>query len=177
MQTSLRTPWASVLLLFLGGFSSMIFLGMGILMGMAGLLELFSGSRVTAESTLTLSAGSIFLGIALFPGIYYSLMHVMNKPARQLPLYRIPSWVIIAVWIVCATLTALQDAVNSMPLVSILLNLITLVLPIWILIRIALRGLESGSPELRWGTFTIGMTVVPLLIGIAEVMVILAAGI
>jgi hypothetical protein len=150
---------------------------MGILMGMAGLLELFSGSRVTAESTLTLSAGSIFLGIALFPGIYYSLMHVMNKPARQLPLYRIPSWVIIAVWIVCATLTALQDAVNSMPLVSILLNLITLVLPIWILIRIALRGLESGSPELRWGTFTIGMTVVPLLIGIAEVMVILAAGI
>jgi hypothetical protein len=64
-----------------------------------------------------------------------------------------------------------------MPLVSIPLNLVTLVLPIWILIRIALRGLAPESPELRWGTFTVGMTLVPLLIGFAEAMVILAAGI
>ena len=177
MQTPVRTPWPSVLLLFLSGFSSMIFLGVGILMGIAGIIELLSGSPETAESTLTLSAGSIFLGLALIPGIYYSLMAVMNKPAKQLPFYRIPTWLIIVIWFVSALLTVLVETVESMPLVSIPLNLVTLVLPVWILIRIALRGLDSGSPELRWGTFTVGMTLVPLLIGFAEVMFILAAGI
>lgn len=177
MQTPIRTPWPSVLLLFLSGFSSMVFLGVGILMGIAGIIELISGSLETAESTLTLSAGSIFLGLALFPGIYYSLMHVMNKPAIQLPFNRIPTWLIASIWLVSALLTALVETAESIPLVSIPLNLITLVLPIWILIRIALRGLNSGSPVLRWGTFTIGLTVVPLLIGFAEAMIILAAGI
>ena len=111
MQTPVRTPWPSVLLLFLSGFSSMLFLGIGILMGIAGIIELISGSPETAESTLTLSAGSIFLGLALFPGIYYSLMHVMNKPAIQLPFYRIPTWLIISIWLVSALLTALVETI------------------------------------------------------------------
>jgi hypothetical protein len=149
---------------------------MGILMVIAGIIELISGSPETAESTLTLSAGSIFLGLALFPGIYYSLMHVMNKPAVQLPFHKIPTWLIASIWLVSASLTALAGSVKSIPLRSIPLNFVTLVLPIWILIRIALRGLYSGSDELRWGTFTIGMTVVPLLIGFAEVMIIMVAG-
>jgi hypothetical protein len=155
----------------------MIFLGIGILMGFAGIIEIISGSVETAESTLTLSAGSILLGLALFPGIYYSLMQILNKPAIQLPFNRIPTWLIIVIWLVSALLTALVETIVSTPFVSIPLNLITLVLPVWILIRIALRGLDSGSPELRWGTFTIGLTVVPLLIGFAETMIIFTAGI
>jgi hypothetical protein len=155
----------------------MIFLGVGILMGIAGIIELFSGTPETAESTLTLSAGSIFLGLVLIPAIYYSFMHVMNKPALPLPFHRIPTWLIVSIWLVSALLTALVETIESVPLVSIPLNLVTLILPVWILIRIALRGLDSGSPELHWGTFTLGMTVVPLLIGFAEVMIILVAGI
>jgi hypothetical protein len=104
-------------------------------------------------------------------------MHVLNKPAIQLPFNRIPTWLIIVIWLVSALLTALVETIVSTPFVSIPLNLITLVLPVWILIRIALRGLDSGSPELRWGTFTIGLTVVPLLIGFAETMIIFTAGI
>lgn len=146
-------------------------------MGIAGIFELASGSPDTAESTLTLSAGSIFLGLALFPGIYYSLMNVVNKPAIHLPFHRVPTWLIVSIWLVSALLTVLLETVESFPLVSISLNLVTLVLPIWILIRIALRGLVPESPELRWGTFTIGMTIVPFLIGFAEAMFILAAGI
>jgi hypothetical protein len=177
MQTTYKTPWPSVLLLILSGFFSTTFIGIGLLMGIAGLLEIFSGNAETAESSLTLSAGSVFLGLALIPSGYFSFMHILNKQAKPLPLHRIPTWSIVTVWIVSASLTALLDNVATIPLVSIPLNLVTLVLPIWILIRIALRGLDSGSPELRWGTFTVGMTVVPLLIGFAEVMVILAAGI
>jgi hypothetical protein len=154
----------------------MVFLSIGLLMGLAGILELISGSIETAESTLTLSAGSIVLGIALLPGLYYSFMHVMEKTPLQLPFYKIPTWVIISVWIISAVLTAILDNVESIRLVSVPLNLVTLILPIWILIRIALRGMESSPPEIRWGTFTIGMTIVPILIGIAEVMVILVAG-
>ena len=48
--------------------------------------------------------------------------------------------------------------------------------PVWVFIRIGLRGLDAGSNERRWGTFTVGLTVVPILIGIAEVIVILIAG-
>jgi hypothetical protein len=177
IANSNKTPWASVSLLFLSGFFSMMFLGIGFLMGIAGLFEIAAGGINTAESALSLSAGSIFLGLALLPAVYFSLMHVMNKPARTLPFHVFPTWAIVSVWVVSAALTVLLDSAENLPLVSIPFNLLTLILPVWILIRIALKGVRLESPELRWGTFALGMTIVPLLIGIAEVLVIFAAGV
>jgi hypothetical protein len=60
----------------------------------------------------------------------------------------------------------------SISMLLIPLNLLTFVLPVWILVRIGLQGLDAGSAERRWGTVAVGMTIVPLLIGILEIMVV-----
>ena len=176
MQASYKAHLPSVMLLCLSGFSSMVFLSAGFLMGVAGIIEFITGEVEMSGSTLMLAAGSIFLGFLLLPAVYYSLMHIMDKPAREIPFHRVPTSAIAAIWVVFALSTVILAEVGSMAPLSIPLNLATLVLPVWVFIRIGLRGLDAGSNERRWGTFTVGLTLVPILIGIAEVIVILIAG-
>ena len=176
MQASYKAHLPSVMLLCLSGFSSMVFLSAGFLMGVAGIIEFITGEVEMSGSTLMLAAGSIFLGFLLLPAVYYSLMHIMDKPAREIPFHRVPTSAIAAIWVVFALSTVILAEVGSMAPLSIPLNLATLVLPVWVFIRIGLRDLDAGSNERRWGTFTVGLTLVPILIGIAEVIVILIAG-
>jgi hypothetical protein len=154
----------------------MAFLSMGTLMGIMGLIEFTSGDTEIAAQSLMLSAGSILMGFMLMPAVYFSLMKVINKPAREFPLYRIPTLVLVIVWFISASLGIFLDKSVSTIILLIPFHLLTFVLPVWIIIRIGLRGLDAGSPERRWGTITVGMTIVPLLIGIAELMMILFIG-
>jgi hypothetical protein len=177
MQASYKAHLPSVLLLCLSGLSSLVFLSTGFFMGIGGFIELITGEVEMAGSTLTLAAGSIFLGLLLLPAVYYSMMHIMDKPAREIPFHKFPTSAIVAIWVLSALSTVLLAGVESMALLSIPLNLATIVLPVWVFIRIGLRDLDAGSNERRWGTFTVGLTVVPILIGIAEVIVLLIAGV
>ncbi len=177
MQNRRNTPWTSILLLFLSSLSSLICFGAGAVMGFTGLMEYLSGNVEFAKSTLMLSAGLLFLGTVFLPAVYYSFMRISNKPEADLPLQRIPTTALIIVWIAAAGLGLLLEKQESMFLLLLPLNLLTVVLPVWILARIALHGLDVGSNERRWGTITVGMAIVPFLIGIAEIMIIAFIGI
>lgn len=177
MQAARKTPWSSILLFALSCFSLVVFFGTGFLAGIAGLFELVSGETLNAESTLLVATGSFILGLTLLPAAYYSLMHIMDKPARSLPLHKIPTIALILLWIITITLAVFLNGKEVSPLLMVPLNSVALTLPVWILIRLGLQGLDSGSDERRWGIFTVGITLVPILIGIVEVFLILAAGI
>jgi hypothetical protein len=177
MQNHINTPWPSILLLLLSSFSCLICFSTGALVGFTGLMEFASGNSEVVKSTLMLSMGSIFLGIILLPAVYYSFMRILNKPAMDLPLQRIPTTALIIVWIAAAGLGLLLEKQDSMLLLLLPLNVLTVVMPVWILARIAIRGLDVGSNECRWGTITVGMTIVPFLIGIAEIIAIAFIGI
>lgn len=172
MNSSAKTPWPSVLLFILSSFSSMLFLSIGALMSLSGLMQWTSDRADIAPSTLMYAAASIFTGMVLWPAIYYSLMKILNQPARELPLQNIPISALAIVWILSAGLGLLLGKNASLSILLIPLNLLTFSLPVWILVRIGLRGIHAGSPERRWGTIAVGMTVVPLLISLLEIMVI-----
>jgi len=173
MALERKTPWSSVFLLGLSLFSSLIFLSGSVLMFVAGLTEFLSGDSVLAQSTLTLSASSLFLGILLWPAVYYSLLSVLDRPAKELPLHRIPTSLLAITWIIISALVLWLGRTPSLSIFLIPFNLLTLVLPIWIFVRLGTRGISAGSPQRRWGTFTVGMTIVPLLIGALEIFAIL----
>ena len=177
MQATRTTPWPSIFLFALSCFSLVVFMSTGILTGIAGLFELASGATQNAESTLLVAAGSFVLGLTLLPAAYYSIMNIMAKPARSLPLHKIPTIALILLWLIAISLAVFLSGKDASPLLLVPLNVTALTLPIWILIRFALRGIDSGSDESRWGIFTIGITIVPILIGIVEVFLIIAMGI
>ncbi len=175
MQAARPTPWPSILLFALSCFSLVVFFSTGFLTGIAGLIELASGDAQNAESTLMLAMGSFVLGLTLLPAAYYSFMHILNKPARSLPLHKIPTIALIVLWIAIISLALSLTGKEASPLLMVPLNVVALTLPVWILIRLGLRGLDSGPDEKRWGIFAVGITIVPIFIGIVEVLLILAA--
>ena len=177
MQTRNKSPWRSILLLLLSGIASIISLSTGFVMFFSGLFEISGQDEFTAASTLTLAGGLIILGIILLPAVYYSFMHILEKPAKPIPLNRIPTSLLIAVWVISATMAITLEKTTPSPFILIPFNLATVILPVWILLRIGLRGLNAGSPERLWGTFTVGVTIVPLIIGILETILLLVAGI
>jgi hypothetical protein len=172
MNQPVKTHWPSVLLFVLSSVSSMLFLSIGALMSLSGLMEYASDRAVIAQSTLMYAAASIFAGIVLWPAIYYSFMKILNRTARELSLQRIPTSTLVIVWILSAGATLLYGKFPSISILLIPINLFTFVLPVWILVRIGLRGIQIGSPERRWGTIAVGFTIVPFLISFLEIMVI-----
>ena len=178
METHPRgADWRSILLLLLSGISSIILLSTGFVMFLAGLFEIAGHDESSVASTLTLAGGFIILGIILLPAVYYSLMRILDKPVKSIPLNRIPTSLLIAIWVISATLGIILEKRTSSPFILIPFNLVTVILPVWILLRIGLRGLNVGSPERLWGTFTVGITIVPLIIGILETILLFIVGI
>ena len=177
MQSKNESPWRSILLLLLSGIACIIFLCTGLVMSIAGLFAVGTGDAETATSTLMFAGGMVVLGLVLIPSVYYSFMHILDRPARPLPFNRVPTYVLVIAWTISAAFTILIDSKDSSSFLLILFNLVTIILPIWILVRIGLRGLDAGSPERQWGTFTVGLTIVPFIIGLLEIFLLMAAGI
>ena len=177
MQNRSNTPWTSIILLFLSSLTCLICFGSGAAMSISGVMEYVSGNAEIAISTLMLSAGSIFLGIVILPAVYYSVMRILNKPAIDLPINKIPTIALIIIWISAVGLELLLQKQASLFILMIPLNLLTVALPVWILVRIATQGLDAGSNERQWGTITVSMTIVPILIGVAEILMIAIMGI
>jgi hypothetical protein len=51
-------------------------------------------------------------------------------------------------------------------------NVAAISLPIWIIARLATNGLDTGSGMRRWGTFSLGMTLGPMLLFLAEILAV-----
>jgi hypothetical protein len=169
--------WPTVLMLGFAGLSLIVFLFGTILLIITGAISLAQGDMENAAPLFQLGAASAVAMIVLAPAVYLSLKRLTgwNIPALpSLPHGRGLDAALFAVWL--ALIGIGQSVIQYTDLETLIvpvINAATVIIPIVIVVRTGLRDLKAGSPERRWGVFSLGLVLGPLIIAISEILLIL----
>jgi len=131
------------------------------------LLELNTSplSSVLTASTL------IAIGLLLLPVAWLSVMRLRGEEFGSFILRPVRPWEWIIfpfLWVIVLTLATLYyDSPGAVWYIPIL-HFLSIALPLYIVIRIALNRISIGSSQRAWGVFGIGMTLSPMLAILAE---------
>ena len=123
--------------------------------------------------TTVLTASTLFaIGLLLLPVAWLSLQRLRGSDfdSFSLPPLRRWEWIVIpGLWLIVLTLATLyHDAPGALWYLPFL-HFLSIALPLYFVIRIALSRITLGTSQRAWGVFGVGMTLGPLLAVIAEV--------
>lgn len=175
-----NADWRSILLLI---FSLSVTLMM-VLAGIATLLLLVLNESVLSNApgmnasplvTILTASGMIVIGILLLPVAWTSLQRLRGMDARVMNFPALRPWLWIAIpalWVLAMILASLFYDVRGAGLFVPLLHILSVGLPIYLVLRIAVNRIPLGSSQRAWGVFGVGVTVSPFLAVIAEFTVI-----
>jgi len=148
-----------------------------IILLLAALLSLGAGGDLSQSTTLFAmawtSAGAALL---MLPSIVYAVLRLSGKPREGNPFKGIGRYLPLALVcfpVVLAAGTWLTAGEGVAMLLASPLNLLAVGIPLWVLFELSTRGLTRGSPQRGWGVLSFGMTVVPVVTMLVEVLVIL----
>jgi hypothetical protein len=187
--------WPSVAQLGLSLVAVTLYWGLAASVGLAGIFLLISRTRQVDQvsSMLLLSSGAALAGVPLFFSAVYASLRLMGRRLEDLgsfgkglselvekPLERLfsrPGLLILLLPVVIG-LGWLVDRFAPLLawLVLPLLQLLALSIPTIWLVWLGRRGLPAGSGQRAWGFFSSGLTLVPLILMIAETTAILGIG-
>jgi hypothetical protein len=177
-----QTHWPSLLVMVNAGIGLLFFLGIAGISFINGFLTLFNQETSANDAAVSLSytVAGLLLSILLLPAIVYAIQRIRGTlpassrlwqrvfsrlhPQRLILLY--PLLLLLGYW-----LNNLQAA-NwiFMPVI----NVLVLSIPVAWLLWIGSRRLRPGSPQRSWSTFSLGITVSPLLIMTLEILFMIA---
>jgi RsiW-degrading membrane proteinase PrsW (M82 family) len=170
--------WRSILLLVLAlsGAVFAIIAAIGIFIFMAVnrnmLLELNASPLTSTLAASTLLA----IGLLLVPVAWLSLKRLRGTEFDSflLPSLRLWEWIAIpGLWLLVLTLATLYHDAPGALWYAPVLHFLSIALPVYFVIRLAINRISLGSSQRAWGVFGAGMTLSPLLAVIAEGIVIL----
>jgi hypothetical protein len=172
-QTHLPSLLSSILF-----FLSALFLsGIGLLMGSAALLSLFTGEAVKVEQTIVFIALG-FEGILLFIAAFFSFQKTLQKPsADQDASFSVSFWQMIVLVITAFAAIFIGYQISEIQTINWLflpiLTVPAVVLPLWVLLALGTQKLPFGTRWQLWNVLGLGMTLVPLVLFILEVAVLI----
>lgn len=175
-KTNHGTHWSSVLLFIASLLGLASFLGLSGLMGLSGMVMLISQDTDSLANMLSFSAGMFLLALLMVPGTFLAFKRMGGKQdgARR-PTHNLMRWVTAAFFIGWpVSLASGHWAANNTQwgwLVMPLSNLLAAGLPVALLTALALNRIEIGPRWRAWGIFGLGMTLGPLLMMAAEILV------
>jgi hypothetical protein len=173
--------WRTILTLALSTLGILFFLGQALLLGVVWLITLFDPQTGMPEgiSIGLLAWSSIMSGFLLLPVL---LMSVYRLRSQSIPGWldtsrpafgRVVRWLILG-WPVIVFLGWL---VADRPSLAIFLlgpiNLLVAGLPVLWIYYVAQRRLEGGSQMQKWRIFGFSLTIIPIMVIVAEVIAIL----
>jgi hypothetical protein len=181
VRTSSEFHWPSAIQ-FGGSLMAILFLwGLSALLGIIGLLGIFSGNMAQEYITplFLLGAGLTLCGVLLLPSAWYSWLRLLGRHKPQairlsqntilflilFPLLLFPVVVVSGNWVTMNT----QLSWVLLPPIHVL----AIAIPILWLAFIGLRGLTLGSPQRDWGALGAGITLSPILILILEIVALI----
>lgn len=144
---------------------------------LAGLVALYDPSLLASDSTslFLLAASLAFIGLLLIPSVYFAFLRLSGRHSK-LEQFRISRWLrpSILIFLFPLVLLAGYYVAQNAELVWLLLpplHILAVLLPIWWLVYLGIRGLPTGSPQRAWGVLGSGLVLGPFLILLIELMV------
>ena len=176
-MASKKTDLPSVLLLLLSALGILI----GLLIAALTLISAYvfpTASLSAAEemSVLSTSILSISISILNVPTLITSIKKLQRKSAIQSlhPLFQKANYVII-LWLLMIAVGYFISHEGRGTLLLAPLTVAAVIIPVWWLIEFSRRGLPRSTKLREWGTLTIGLTVVPIIIILFELILIVIA--
>ncbi len=175
-----KFDWLSGAQFVIGLISALLFLGAAVLGGLVLLLGDQAAGGVPpvpeALSSWLLIAGVGFGGLLTLPSTYFAGLKLLGKESREagswILITRISAFFPILIWLGYQVQTGPAWSKAFLPLLHILTNGLILVW-VWNLVY---RKLPGGSAQRRWGFFSAGLTVIPLISFLIEVLILLFLG-
>lgn len=139
---------------------------------------LFTGRNFVTEpiQVSLLASGLIALGCLTVPVVLFSVQNLLGRPQTTLTPrgLRWWEWIVlpiawIGILILATTLFTNKTADWAIPALQIL----GVVLPVYIFVRVAAAGIQLGTHQHAWGAFTSGMTFSPFLSAFIEIALVL----
>lgn len=160
--------WRSILLA-LGGIGMALFLfGVALVMLVFDIVDVFTGSlgvKASLLETILVASALIFMGCLLLPGSYYSIQRWRGKVvglARPKPLRVWQGALVILSWLAASGLAQLFFNRPILNWLTPPLFLVSIALPAFFLVRLAIGGLNLGSRQRLWGIFGTGILLGPI---------------
>ncbi len=174
--------WLTILQLAGSLIAAFVLFSLSAFMAIQGVSNL-SGQASSSAATpyFIFAAGLALCCVLVLPSCYFALLRLLNRPSPNF-LKRSPSFwgVLIGVSVILVLPVSLVvgGAASRFPAVSWLvlpfMHLLATGIPILFFVSIGLRGLQIGSPQRLWGLFGAGLALGPLLILIAESLMLIA---
>jgi len=173
-----RHSWTHTALFILGLLGFLFYMGVSALTGLGGLLN-NANSTATLEVVQPLALAAMFfiVGMLLAPGAWSAFRRMNGREeypsAARLPfrLWHIP--LLILLWLGGLFLGQWAAESNSPAWIILpLLMPLCVIPPIWLALGLAGRGYNFNPRWRSWNTLTIGATLGPLFILVAEMVIL-----
>ena len=182
------------------GFSALaaaLLLALAVFLGLTGAVDLFTNGLASPQAAQTLlEAYSLgLIGLLCLPSGWTALMQLLKKPDSALQsttalwsriglagqrwdAFRVVTLLLIAGLPTSLLLGHLAEQNTKIAwLVLPPLNLVATGLPVLWLALLGIRKLEGGSAQQRWGVLACGLALGPLVILLAEIALLIVAGV
>lgn len=172
-QTHLPSLLGSVLF-FLSG---LLLSGIGLLMGLTALFSFFTGESIKVEQTIIfITLG--FEGIVLFVAAFFAFQKTLQKPSADEELsFSISRWQILIFVITALAAILIGYQISGVKTVSWfflpLLTIPAIVLPLLAILALGAQKLPFGTRWQSWNVLGLGMTLVPFVLFMLEVVVLI----
>lgn len=174
MKTS-QTHLPSLLSSLLFVLGAVLILSTGLLMGITVVLSVAQGKNIQIQQTiLFVTLG--FEAIILFVAAFFSFQKTLQKPAADREtFFNLSPWTLILVAMAAGASILIGSWVSGIePVNWLLLPFLTIpavVLPLAVLLALGTRDLPLGSRWQSWSVLGLGMTVIPFLLLILEIVI------
>jgi len=154
---------------------AVLILSTGLLMGVTALLLVAQGKNIQIQQTILFVTFG-FEALILFVAAFFSFQKTLQKPvADRETFFTLPPWKLILVAIAAGASILVGSWVSGIETVNWMvlpfLTIPAVVLPLVVLLALGTRGLPLGSRWQSWSVLGLGMTLIPFLLLILEIVI------
>jgi len=179
MDTKPRsTNWRSILLVIfgIGGTVLTISSAIGILVFIAINKDFMVQMNTPVLASILTASTLIAIGLLLLPVTWLSVKRLRGWDFESFSLSTLRPWawiVIPGLWVLVMVLASLfHNAANALWYIPVL-HFLSIALPIYFVLRIAISHIPLGSSQRAWTVFSSGMTLSPVLAVVAEIFMLI----